>query len=231
MLSKRLYELSNLVITKKRVVDVGCDHALLGIYLLKNERVASVLAIDVNENAIKAAKANKKKYVVPNLEIMLNDGLENVTLRESDNVVISGMGTNTIIKILENSDFKAARTIIIQSNNNLYKLRKYMYKNKYKIDTEFVVFEKGKYYVLIRFIRARKEKYKNDDEKKRDEKLKKETYSFSELYFGKYTKRYKDYMKYVHDNLKETYKNIPYTKVFKKAKYKILVCLAKKRKK
>ena len=240
MLSNRLKEIANMVETDHRVIDVGCDHALLGIYLLKEKIVANVLSIDINENAIKIAKENKKKFLMEgvekkhtdklkeekinlskNLEIMQNDGLKDIVIRKTDDVVISGMGTKTIIDILKNSDFKKIKNLIIQSNNNLYELRKFVVENGFIIDNEFVVFEKGIYYVIIRFKRAdKKERYKKENQ-----------YSFSDLYFGKYTKRYKGYMGYVVDNLKEIHYNIPYKNIIKKIKYRILIYLAKKRKK
>ncbi len=240
MLSNRLKEIANMVETDNRVIDVGCDHALLGIYLLKEKIVSSVLSIDINENSIKTAKENKKKYLMEgidkkhtdklkeekmllfkNLEIMQNNGLKDIVIRKTDDVVISGMGTKTIIDILENSDLKKIKTLIIQSNNNLYDLRKFVISKGFLIDNEFVVFEKGIYYVIIKFKRA--------DKKEREKK--ENQYSFSDLYFGRYTKRYKGYMDYVVDNLKEIYFNIPYKNLFKKIKYLILIFLARKRKK
>ena len=59
-LSKRLEEISSLVPLKARVVDIGCDHGLLDIYLYQNGIVSKIIASDINENALSNAKENIK---------------------------------------------------------------------------------------------------------------------------------------------------------------------------
>ena len=39
-----------------RVVDVGCDHGLLSIYIYLNKKNVSVIASDINEKPLKEAK-------------------------------------------------------------------------------------------------------------------------------------------------------------------------------
>ena len=59
--SKRIRILASLIEPNKNIVDIGCDHALLDIYLtLYNHN--SCIATDINEKAIQHAKENIKKY-------------------------------------------------------------------------------------------------------------------------------------------------------------------------
>ena len=51
-ISKRLQSLAGLVTNDDIVADIGCDHALLDIYLVQNNIVPKVLASDINENAL-----------------------------------------------------------------------------------------------------------------------------------------------------------------------------------
>ena len=47
-LSKRLTSLANLVSSSDIVADIGCDHALLDIYLIKNNILPKILVTDIN---------------------------------------------------------------------------------------------------------------------------------------------------------------------------------------
>ena len=57
ILSKRLSMVATLVDIGANVIDVGCDHALLDIYLTQNNN-NKCLATDVNKNALNIAKDN-----------------------------------------------------------------------------------------------------------------------------------------------------------------------------
>lgn len=147
LLSKRLLAISNLVEDGKIVYDVGCDHAYLDIYL-KKERFLKCYAIDNRPSVVKIAKNNISNYDA-DIPVILNNGIDNIELEKNSVVVIAGMGTRNIIKIIEN---KKIEQLIIQSNDDLYALREYLSNNGYKIIDEVVVFEFGYYYVLIKCI-------------------------------------------------------------------------------
>ena len=61
-LSSRLKSLAEFIDDNCNVVDIGCDHGLLDIYLVQNRKNIVVVASDVNENALNNAKSNIKKY-------------------------------------------------------------------------------------------------------------------------------------------------------------------------
>ena len=139
MLNKRL--------TKDSIVlDVGTDHALLPIYLIKNKICQKVLASDISSKALENAKANIKKYNITNITLYETDGLKDIP-KKYDTLIISGMGTSTILSILATDDLP--NTIILSSNNDLELLRVTMNKKGYKITKELVVYEKNKYYDII----------------------------------------------------------------------------------
>ena len=60
-LSKRLSIVASLI-DSKRIIDVGCDHALLDIYLAQENKDIKIIVSDINENALNNAKENIKKY-------------------------------------------------------------------------------------------------------------------------------------------------------------------------
>lgn len=152
MFSKRLIEIASLVPLKSRVIDVGCDHGLLDIYLTLNRKCKCV-ASDINENCLKQAKTNIKKFGLTNeIDVILSDGLKNVNYTEDDIVVIAGMGTSTILEILDDT---IANNIIIQSNTDLTELREELSDNFY-IENEKIVKERGIYYIIMSLKRGTK---------------------------------------------------------------------------
>lgn len=140
-----------MVAPNSRVIDVGCDHGLLDVYLSLNKN-CSCVATDINENALSGAIRNVKKYHLEDkIQTVVSDGLKDVVVSKKDTVVIAGMGTHTIMGIVRDM---VCDTLIIQSNNDLELLRFYITHLGYYIDKEKVVYERGQYYVIIRFIKG-----------------------------------------------------------------------------
>lgn len=144
MLSKRLEVVASLI-TTDTIIDVGCDHGYLDIYLTK--KGIKCLAADISENALNQAITNFKKY---NLDIpaICTDGLNNIDIKDTDTIVIAGMGTDTIIKIL-NKDI--TNDLVILTHNHLEKLRRYVVSIGYYIDEEVFVIDNNKPYLVIKF--------------------------------------------------------------------------------
>ena len=139
-----------------RVVDVGCDQAKLAILLSK--RGQSSIASDISENVIDRARRDINN---PLIDLRVSDGLENIKQDEVDTLVLSGMGTHTIIDIMSKTDITFKKIITI-SNNYHDVLRTKMNDLGYKVETELIVKENHKYYNLIVFIKG-KTKYNESD--------------------------------------------------------------------
>ena len=158
-LSKRLDAIASLVPLNSKVIDVGCDHALLDIYLYQNKKVKKIIASDVNENALDNAKANIRKNKLENdIETRLGNGLDTLNDEDDiDTVIISGMGAHTAVGILKNNLNKLAsiNTIIIQSNTKLVFLRKEVTKLNYMIQDEEIVLDSNKVYTIIKFVKGK----------------------------------------------------------------------------
>lgn len=190
-LSSRLKLISEFVPLNSKVMDIGCDHGLLDIYLYQNRIVKKIIASDINfsalNNAIENIKANKLEKEI---ETRLSDGLENIHAEdEIDTLVIAGMGSNTIVNMLK-KDIKKLdkiKTIIIQSNTKLEFLRSEIVKLNYYIADEAIVEDNKKIYIVIKFIKGRRK------------------YTKKELYFGPIILSTKSlvFQKYTKDNLKK----------------------------
>lgn len=160
MLSKRLNAIALLVPKNDNVIDIGCDHALLDIYLtLYNNNIC--VAADISKKVIENAKKNILKYNLQDkIEIIVSDGINNIEIKKNSTIVISGMGTYTILDIVSKIDKNKINKLIIQSNNNLYELRKKINDFGYEIELEKVVYDKNKYYTIIVLKKGNK-RYKN----------------------------------------------------------------------
>ena len=168
-LSKRLEVVANFIEDKTKVIDIGCDHGLLSIYLAQKYKNINIIASDVNKNALSSAINNiKNTNLEDRIETRLGKGLEVVTPEEIDTVVIAGMGSNTIVGILKFDKDKLVNVnnIIVQSNTDLYFLRKNITSIGYFIEDEILVEDKNIIYTVIKFTRGKKK------------------YNYKELYLG-----------------------------------------------
>lgn len=192
-LSKRLKSLALYVSKSDSVVDVGCDHGYLSIYLKENNLVKKIIASDINQNALNSAITNIKIRKL-DIETVLSDGIDNVNLKGINTLIISGMGTNTILHILEDKNkLKNIKKLIIQSNNDHGILRSSLNDIGYYLEDEQYIFDKGKWYVSSLFVKS-------------EEKNTKE-----ELLYGFLNN--KDYNRYLIEQEKSIIKKIPLFKI------------------
>lgn len=156
MISDRLKSLVKYVDTNDKAIDIGCDHALLDVFLVKNNIVNNIIVSDVSSNALEQGINNIKKYNLEDyIDARVGNGLE--VLKDTDNVdtiIISGMGTNTILEILNNKYLYNVKKLIIQSNRDYYELRRDVVKLGFVIKEEEVIEDNGKIYINIVFIRG-----------------------------------------------------------------------------
>jgi tRNA (adenine22-N1)-methyltransferase len=160
-LSNRLKAIVKFVDKKDSVVDVGCDHGYLSIYLKEVIKVKKIIASDINQNALNSAINNIKKSNL-DIETVLSDGIKDINLKGINTLVISGMGTSTILHILsDKGKLKNINKLLLQSNNDHEDLRRNLNKLGYYLEDETYTFEKGKWYVTCKFIKS--EQINNED--------------------------------------------------------------------
>jgi len=157
-ISTRLKTISNYIENKDRLIDVGCDHAYLSIFLKLNKDVY-VIASDIVEDAIKNAKKNIKKYNLESkIKIKCCDGLSGIKKTDKINtIIISGLGYQKIIKILSDyEDLNNIEKLIIQSNNYPNKIREFLIKKNYYIFDEKLIKENDIIYTILVFKKGSK---------------------------------------------------------------------------
>lgn len=197
MLSLRLSSLTKFVNYNDKIIDIGCDHALLDIFLVKNDLVKSIIASDVNSQALDSGIKNiENEGLSDKIDARLGDGLNVLTEKDNiDTVIISGMGTNTIMGILNNDYLKNINKLIIQSNNDHTMLRKYVTKLGFFIKSEEYFQDNKKNYINIVFVRGNKK------------------YSKIDLTYGPILKHNKPYLEFEINNIEKIEGLIPKNKI------------------
>lgn len=151
-LSKRLSVIASFVPENAVIADIGCDHALLDIYLSKKNIIKKSFAIDITKGALNQADKNIKLYNAKNIKTRLSDGFEKIDIKDNvDTVIMSGLGDAKIINILKEAEEKLNKVnnIIIQSNVGVSNIRVYLTCNGYYIDNEKLVKENNIIYTVI----------------------------------------------------------------------------------
>lgn len=150
-IDKRLEACAKMVTGKGTVCDIGTDHAYLPVYLIENKICDKVIASDINDGPLKYAKQTLEKYNCINSVILKkSDGSKNIDLSGVSDIVIAGMGGETIAQILKN-ETRSARGInfIFQPMTRAAFLRKWLYKNGYEIICEEAVIQERFVYTVI----------------------------------------------------------------------------------
>lgn len=153
ILSKRLQAVADMVTPNQVVADIGCDHAFLPIYLVKNEIAPFVYACDVNEGPVRIAKENVREAGLHNfIECLKGDGLTPVIDKDIKSVVIAGMGGRLMIHILSEGKelLEHVNEIILEPQSEVSQLRRFLEENGYMIISEDMVLEDGKFYPIIK---------------------------------------------------------------------------------
>ncbi|MDL2211508.1 class I SAM-dependent methyltransferase [Erysipelotrichaceae bacterium OttesenSCG-928-M19] len=150
-LTNRLHYLASLVNKDAILVDVGCDHGYLPLYLLKNNIIKKAYALDINQGPLDNVKANAIKYGLDKeITCLLSDGLDKVRNYDFNSIVIAGMGATLIIEILgKNLDLLGNKQLVLQANVNNYALRKWLIGNNFMITNELLVKDDEIIYQII----------------------------------------------------------------------------------
>jgi tRNA (adenine22-N1)-methyltransferase len=134
------------------ICDIGSDHAYIPIMAVKKELCIRAIASDVRLGPCRVAYKNISEFGLQDkIEVRTGCGLEKITERESDSVVIAGMGGILITKILDKDFAKAKRAsrLILQPMNSDEYLRRWLYYNGFEIINEEFAVEDRRVYVVI----------------------------------------------------------------------------------
>lgn len=153
MMSQRMLRTAAMVTKGNKVADVGCDHAYTSIYLVQNGIAPEVVAMDVNAGPLERAKENVRRFSLwDKIELRLSDGLAALYPREVDTVLIAGMGGPLMERILASypETVRMLKELVLQPQSEIPEVRRFLHCIGYRILAEDMLFEEGKYYVILR---------------------------------------------------------------------------------
>lgn len=150
-LDKRLEACAEFVSGKGMVCDVGTDHAYLPAYLVMNGKCDSAIAGDINDGPLKYAEQTLKRYDLSDkIKLVKSDGLKNISSENISDVVIAGMGGETICEIISKAEWlKKNVNLILQPMTRATHLRRWLYQNGYEIKAEKAVSHERFVYTVI----------------------------------------------------------------------------------
>ncbi len=180
-LGARLQEAYNQIINLASagdiVADVGTDHGFMASHLAASQKFDKVIATDISAASLKKAEILCSSLGL-DVECRCGSGL--FVAEEATIAAICGMGGWEIIKILEKSGKTYKFVLVAMQNTDI--LRRYLVKNKYKITSDKLVAEHGKFYFVMSAIKN--SKIGKNYLKTAKSGCKKCKYGFKELQFG-----------------------------------------------
>lgn len=141
MLNSRLHACADLIRPGAHVCDVGTDHAQLAVYLLEQGIAADVIASDIGEGPLQAAARTIETHgMTGRIRTILSDGLQSIPPEGLTDIVIAGMGGETMIHILERAPFSLeGKRLILQPMTKARELRRWLFCEGFSITAETCV--------------------------------------------------------------------------------------------
>ena len=145
----RIDKIVDFVDENKIVADIGSDHGITAIKIYEEKHPKRVIATDISKDSIQKL-VDKLEYSGYDIETIVTDGINHIS-KDVNEIIISGMGGFLISKIIENGIdvAKSADKLILQANNSLEHLRKFLHSEGFEIIDEANVFEENFIYTII----------------------------------------------------------------------------------
>lgn len=151
-LSKRLQAAADFVSEGNRTADIGTDHGFLPIYLIQSGKCPQAIAMDIRKGPLERAREHIAAAGLGGLiQTRLSDGMQALERGEADSAVITGMGGQTVIHILEEAReiLPDLKELVLEPQSDTAKVRRYLREHKMEIDREALVQEAGKFYPVL----------------------------------------------------------------------------------
>ncbi len=155
LLSDRLKAVAEMITPGIPVADIGCDHAYLPIYLVRENISPYVVACDVNAGPVIRAQENIEDVdLAENIDVRQGDGLSVLTPGEVKSVVLAGMGGKLMIRILSDGEdvLEKVSEVIMEPQSDVAALRHFLQDRGFRIISENMVSEEGKFYPIIKAV-------------------------------------------------------------------------------
>ena len=139
MLDKRLRCVAGLVRPGSVLADIGTDHAHLPVWLVKEGVCPRAVAADIRIGPAAAARRSVEAAgLEERIDVRVGDGLAPLCPGEADDIVIAGMGGETIAEILAAAPWTRERDVplVLQPMSSMDDLRLWLERHGYAIVKE-----------------------------------------------------------------------------------------------
>jgi tRNA (adenine22-N1)-methyltransferase len=138
-LDKRLCAVAAMVRQGSIMADIGSDHGYLACGLVQNGTCPRAYACDIADGPLSRTRATIERYgLAGRVEAILSDGLTALSDMEIDDIVIAGMGGETIAEIIANAPWihREGVHFVLQPMTKADRLRKWLLVNGFEIQRE-----------------------------------------------------------------------------------------------
>lgn len=155
-LPPRLRAIAQWVPQGAKLADIGTDHALLPLWLLRRERISAAIATDINELPLNRAQTNAREAGENRIRFLLCDGLAGVEKDMVDTIVIAGLGGENIADILKRSPWACSPviTLILQPMSRTEVLCHSFFELGLSLLQETLVVDSGRVYPIFMLSRG-----------------------------------------------------------------------------
>ncbi|MBQ5755000.1 MAG: SAM-dependent methyltransferase [Oscillospiraceae bacterium] len=151
-LDARLRAAAQLVRRGHRAADIGCDHGKLSAALVCSGRCPFVVAADLRPGPLSVARANMEAAgCAGKVDLRLGNGLEVVRPGEAEDIIIAGMGAETICEILEAAPWvkdPAVRLILVPATKHSI-LRRWLCRQGFELKEEKLARVGSRWYAVM----------------------------------------------------------------------------------
>lgn len=148
-LSARMACIASYIRPGAAVADVGTDHGYIPAWLVQNGIASRVIASDIKAGPLQTAVATAKSAgVYDKIDFRLCSGLDAYAPDEVDDIIMAGMGGETLISIMSEKPWTRQKRLVLQPQSKLPELRKWMYENGFTILDAQLVYDAGRIYLV-----------------------------------------------------------------------------------
>ncbi len=159
-LAKRLAAIAAYVPEGSVAADIGTDHAYLPVFLVEEGICARVIATDIKQGPFASAlRRIEEAKLTGKIDLRLGNGLDVLQPGETEVLVLSGLGGNTIREILAAAPHitETVSRLVLQPMADPGDLRTWLADNGWRISDETLVEDSGKIYIVIMAVPGREE--------------------------------------------------------------------------
>lgn len=151
-LDSRLSLCAELVRVGAKLADIGTDHAYLPVFLALSGKIESAIAADINTDPLSRGKLTIDKYDADSIvSTRLSNGLKEINADEVTDIVIAGMGADTIMGIISDAQWlkDESKRLILQPMTKSERVISYLYDNGFEIEEQKCCIAEGKPYTVM----------------------------------------------------------------------------------